>query len=65
MRLATNTSTVRYSISSIEKPTLEEAIAFILQARKDAQKEHASSGSRGRMSKALRLSSASFKAKGR
>jgi hypothetical protein len=65
VQLATNTSTVRYSISSVEKPTVEEAIAFILQARKEAEPGQTGSGSRGRMSKALRLSSASFKAKGR
>jgi hypothetical protein len=63
VRLAANTSAVRYSIHSIERPTLEEAVAFILQARKEAVEEKSGIESRGRMSTALRLSTTSPKAK--
>jgi hypothetical protein len=62
VRLATNTSAVRYSISAVEKPTLEEAIAFIMHAREEAEKEKVGSGSRGRFSKTTHLSTAMPKA---
>ncbi len=59
VRLASNTSAVRYSISAVEKPTVEEAVTFILHARQEATKENekVSSGSRGRMSKLVQRQS--------
>ncbi len=50
VRLTTNTSAVRYTISAVECGTLEEAIAAILGARKTAAPDLSSSGLRPRPS---------------
>ena len=52
-RMATDTSAVRYSISSAEEQTVEKAVAFILRIREQAAKERAGSGAQHRASKLM------------
>ncbi len=57
VRLAMNTSAVRYSTSSIERPTLEQAVAYVLHAREEAEKDKAASEAQSRLSRTMPQSS--------
>jgi hypothetical protein len=57
VRLTTNTSAARYTISALECPSLEEAIAAIRAARETRESEKPSSGVRQRPSTSLTRSS--------
>jgi hypothetical protein len=56
VRLAANTSTVLHSLPSVERSTVEEAVAYILQMRRAGDSGSGTSGTRGRISKVSRLS---------